>query len=97
MGILILLLVLAAASPAAEHVLVYEEKGRFGGWPANHSVWSWGDEILVGFSAAWHQVKDINRHQADSDKPEEPRLARSLDGGRTWKIETPPGLLPPEQ
>ena len=97
MGFLILLPALAVAAPAAEHVLVYEEKGRFGGWPANHGIWSWGDEILAGFSAAWHQVKDINRHQANSDKPEEPRLARSLDGGRTWKIETPAGLLPPEQ
>lgn len=96
MGLLILLLA-AASSSAAEHVMVYEEPGRFGGWPANHGIWSWGNEVLVGFSAAWHQPKDIGRHQVDSSKPEEPRLARSLDGGLTWKIETPPGLLPPEQ
>jgi hypothetical protein len=30
------------------------ETGRFGGWPANHGIWSWGDEILVGFSAGYH-------------------------------------------
>jgi hypothetical protein len=34
-----------------EHVTVYHRQGRFGGWPANHGIWSWGDEILVGFSA----------------------------------------------
>lgn len=33
----------------------------------------------------------------DPAKPEEPRLARSLDGGATWKVETPRSLLPPEQ
>ena len=32
------------------HLVVYAEPGRFAGWPANHGIWSWGDEILVGFS-----------------------------------------------
>ena len=32
------------------HVKVYCEAGRFGGWPANHGIWSWGNEILVGYS-----------------------------------------------
>lgn len=80
-----------------EHVVVYREAGRFGGWPANHGIWSWGNEILVGFSAAYFQRKSPDRHQYNSQKPEEPRLARSPDGGRTWKIEAPPSLLPPEQ
>jgi hypothetical protein len=79
------------------HVKVYEESGRFGGWPANHGIWSWGNEILVGFSAAWYERKGPDRHQASSSKPEEPRLARSLDGGETWNIEAPKSLLPPEQ
>lgn len=56
-----------------------------------------GDEILVGFSAAWHKVQPSDRHQQDHDKPEEPRLARSLDGGETWLIEAPRDLLPPAQ
>ena len=30
---------------------VYNVKGRFAGWPANHGAWSWGDEFLVAFSA----------------------------------------------
>ena len=40
-------------TPAVRHVDVYFEKGMFGGWPANHGIWSWGDEILVGFSKGY--------------------------------------------
>lgn len=80
-----------------EHIVVYREPGRFGGWPANHGIWAWNDEILVGFSAAWSLKRDPERHQYDPSKPEEPRLARSLDGGRTSVVEAPFSLLPPEQ
>jgi hypothetical protein len=70
------------------HVDVYSVKGRFGGWPANHGIWSWGDEILVGFSAGYY--KDRGRsHHIDKEKPEEHLLARSLNGGETWSIENP--------
>lgn len=78
-----------------EHVRVYFEPGRFGGWPANHGIWSWGNEILVGFSAAWFMKRPPDRHQVDPDRPEEPCLARSLDGGHTWTIERPASLLLP--
>ena len=87
---------LCAAEPVT-NVMVYREDGRLGGWPANHGIWSWGNEILVGFSAAYHKVQPSSRHQQDHDKPEEPRLARSLDGGNTWTIEAPRNLLPPAQ
>ena len=86
----------AAAPRVLEHVIVYKERGRFGGWPANHGIWRWGNEILVGFSAAYFMKMPADRHQVDNTKPEEPGLARSLDGGRTWSIEAPPSLLPPE-
>lgn len=79
------------------HVVVYQEAKRFGGWPANHGIWQWGNEILVGFSAAYFQLKTPDHHQYDNTKPEEPRLARSLNGGETWTIEAPKSLLPPEQ
>src|SRR5690349_14267477 len=72
-----------------KHVVVYRESGRFGGWPANHGIWSWGDEILAGFSAAYFLRKPPDRHPYDHTRPEEPRLARSLDGGETWSIEAP--------
>lgn len=80
-----------------QHVKVYYEPGRFGGWPANHGMWHWGDEILVGFSRGYY--KDLgDRHHIDRDKPEEHLLARSLDGGLTWRIENPAekGFLIPQ-
>ena len=85
------------AEPKIKHVTVYEEQGRYGGWPANHGIWSWGNEIVVGFSAAYYKRQPPDRHQYDHSKPEEPRLARSVDGGETWTIEAPKSLLPPEQ
>src|SRR3954470_16112404 len=72
-----------------ENVVVYNQPGRFGGWPANHGMWAWGDELLVGFSAGYFKDNGPTRHAIDHDRPEEHLLARSLDGGRTWKIENP--------
>jgi predicted neuraminidase len=71
------------------HVKVYAEKGRFGGWPANHGLWAWGDEILVGFSAGYFKDNGPGRHAIDHGRPEEHLLARSRDGGETWAIENP--------
>ena len=70
------------------HVRVYFEKGMFGGWPANHGIWSWGNEILVGFGMGHYKDQGQNHH-IDREKPEIPMLARSLDGGETWSIEDP--------
>ena len=71
------------------HVDVYRKPGRFGGWPANHGIWSWGNEILVGFSAGYHKDNGPDRHAIDHDRAEQHLLARSLDGGETWMIEDP--------
>jgi hypothetical protein len=79
----------AAPEPVVRHVKVYAERGRFGGWPANHGIWSWGDEILVGFSAGYFKDNGPKRHAIDHDRPEEFLLARSRDGGQTWSIENP--------
>lgn len=80
------------------HVKIYYEPGRFGGWPANHGIWAWGDEILVGFSRGYYKDLGPDRHHIDRDKPEEHLLARSLDGGETWTIENPAeqGFLIPQ-
>jgi hypothetical protein len=82
-----------ADSPKAgrffQHVKIYAEPGRFGGWPANHGIWCWGDEILMGFSAGYFKDNGPTKHNIDHEKPEEHLLARSLDGGQTWKIENP--------
>ena len=91
-GCAVCLLAIARLLPADDaptHVKVYAEPGRFGGWPANHGVWSWGDEILVGFSAGYAKDNGPSRHAIDHDRPEEHLLARSRDGGATWSIENP--------
>ncbi len=88
----------AASDPpkVIRNVSVYSVAGRYGGWPANHGIWVWGNEILVGFSAAYYQWLGPNRHPYNRSKPEEPYLARSFDGGETWQIEPAPSLVPPE-
>jgi hypothetical protein len=86
---------LIAAEPALaiKNVTVYHKVGRFGGWPANHGIWSWRDEILVGFEAGYFKDK-TEGHAIDYSRPAQHLLARSLDGGETWAIETPDGLRP---
>jgi hypothetical protein len=82
--------VVVASGPKVEHhVVVFGQDGMFGGWPANHGMWMWGNEILVGFSTGIHKDLGVERHNIDRDKPEHHVLARSLDGGVTWKMEYP--------
>jgi len=79
----------AAQMPVrAKHVTVWKEPGRFGGWPANFGIWSWGDEIVVGFAAAYFKPSRV-QHARDDNRPQTDVQARSLDGGETWKIEEP--------
>jgi hypothetical protein len=96
LGLAIGPVVAAAAEPpkVLRHVVVYAEPGRFAGWPANHGIWSWGDEILVGFSRGFYKDRGPFHH-IDHDRPEEFLLARSRDGGLTWSVEQPqpPGAL----
>jgi hypothetical protein len=72
-----------------KHVRVYFESGRFGGWPANHGIWAWGNEILVGFSRGYYRDLGPERHNIDRERPEVHMFARSLDGGETWVLEDP--------
>ena len=69
---------------------VFSEPGRFGGWPANHGIWGWGNEIVVGFQSCYFKVIDDGSHAIDKSKPKKNLQARSLDGGRSWKIEDGP-------
>src|SRR5262249_30706881 len=82
-------------NPAVSHSIVYRESGRFGGWPANHGIWSWGNEIVVGFRSAHFKVMPVG-HARDPQKPEDEYQARSLDGGKTWTVEKPRELVRPE-
>lgn len=93
------LLLLAAAGTVqgqiqTKNVIVYQQSGRFGGWPANHGIWSWGNEILVGFEVGHYRFSERS-HAIDYSKPAEHVLARSMDGGETWTIEKPEGLKAP--
>ncbi len=87
----------AAVEPTAQHAKVYFEKGRYGGWPATHGIWSWGNEILVGFTSGTYLDRG-EYHHMDPDQPARHLQARSLDGGETWTVETPntKGQLLPE-
>lgn len=87
-------LLFAGVLAAAEHGVVYQEAGRFGGWPANHGMWAWGNELLVGFETGYFR-QTTQGHAIDYTKPAEHVLARSTDGGKTWTIERPEGLKPP--
>src|SRR5580700_8583994 len=79
-----------AGQPAiVQQSSVYFQPGRFGGWPANHGIWAWGNEIVVGFSVGYHQDRGVGFHAIDHDKPERHVLARSLDGGDNWSLEDP--------
>lgn len=94
---LLLLCGVVGAAPAVDgvrNVVVYREAGRYGGWPANHGIWIWGNEILVGFERGYFKL-NTTTHSIDWDRPAEHVLARSLDGGETWMIEHPASLRPP--
>jgi hypothetical protein len=82
----------ASPEPSKKHVIVYAEPGRFAGWPANNGAWIWGDEILVGFSQGYYQANDQG-HSISRDKPSKSVLARSVDGGETWRLEDPDGFV----
>lgn len=76
-----------------EHVVVAGETGQFCGWPANNGVWAWdnGQHILVGFSQGNFVEQEGHNIQGKGDSAPgiRSRLARSVDGGRTWTVEDP--------
>jgi hypothetical protein len=80
-----------------QNVVIYREPGRFAGWPANHGIWHWGDEIVVGFEAGFFHTRRPGEHEHSIDygRNEEHLLARTTDGGANWTIEKPSGLRPP--
>jgi hypothetical protein len=71
-----------------KNVTVYKEAGRFAGWPANNGIWSWGSEIVVGFSLGYHD-NDPKQTSHPIKGPNTQRQARSIDGGETWRVEKP--------
>jgi hypothetical protein len=83
----------ATMQPTLSHTLVYRQPGRFAGWPANYGIWSWGEEVVVGFALGYHDSAG-QFHARDRARPMLPMQARSLDGGRTWAVEPMPLRAP---
>ena len=71
------------------HTIVAVEKGRYHGWPANNGIWSWGNEILVGFT----QGDYVQKTGHSIEGAQENHLARSLDGGKSWRAYRPEGYF----
>jgi Neuraminidase (sialidase) len=71
-----------------ENVTVFKEKNRFAGWPANYGIWSWGNEIVTGFTYGYHD-DDPRQTSHPIKDPTTTRQVRSIDGGKTWKVEKP--------
>ena len=75
-----------------QHVIAAIEKDKFHGWPANNGAWSWGDEILVGYTQADFDV--ARGHNLTGIQ--ESKFARSTDGGETWRMFDPENFLDDE-
>ena len=71
-----------------QNYFAYREDGRFTGWPANNGAWSWDNEILVGFVLGYLKTNSSGGHSIREDMPSSDVLARSLDGGITWEVDT---------
>jgi len=68
------------------HVMVYDEPGRYAGWPANGGFWIWGDEMAVAFECGWFKDRPDwqDGHARDGSRGNEDIVARSSDAGLTW-------------
>lgn len=75
--------------------IVYHNPQEFAGWPANEGMWSWGDEVLVGFEVADYQ-RNEGDHSIDRNSRKRIEFGRSLDGGKTWAAESSPQIGSPE-
>lgn len=75
----------------AEHVVVYYERDKFLGWPANNGAWSAdGVNMLVGFTHGDYQLIKDNHNVGGNQTS---WLARSTDMGQTWKGYDPEGYV----
>ena len=68
-----------------KNIVVWEKEGGYGGWPANFGIWSWEDEIVLGFEAGFFKIVP-GHHYIDRDRPILPMQARSTDGGESWSV-----------
>lgn len=75
-----------------EHITVSYDKNKWNAVPANNGsngpYWQWGDEILTGYTSGVAQFTESG-HQVDDINPLASYLARSTDGGMTWRTWRP--------
>ena len=76
------------------HVVVYHDPAHWAAVPANNGgngpTWQWDDELLVGFNRGIF-ARTERGHQCSNAHPFESWLARSVDGGETWRAWQPDG------
>jgi hypothetical protein len=72
-----------------KHTIVVVEPSRYHGWPANNGIWIWENEILVGFT----QGDYVQKTGHSIDGVQENHLAKSLDGGESWRAFRPEGYF----
>ena len=70
------------------HLIVRHDPGVFYAWPANCGIWSWGEEIAVGFTRGAYRASTDN-HSVDREAPQVCVIARSDDAGERWQLEEP--------
>ncbi|MCC5928798.1 MAG: exo-alpha-sialidase [Cyclobacteriaceae bacterium] len=73
-----------AENSDVQHISVYHEAGKFAAWPANGGMWAWGDELLVCYSVADHEVKQGHTYDIKTARNQ---FSRSRDGGLSWQVE----------
>ena len=78
----------------AQHIALYRKPGRYAGWPANYGIWSWQEEIVVGFTLGFYDANNGGFHTADRNRPFLSMQARSVNGGFSWQVESFPGRTP---
>ena len=78
--------------PNMKHIIVYQEDGKFAGWPANNGAWQFeGDDILVGFTRGDYHLND--GHNIGPEETQLSWVARSTDGGNHWDAYNPPNYV----
>ncbi len=69
-----------------KHIDIFRNPGRYAGWPANYGMWSWGDEIVLAFTAGYPDPTG-GFHARDRSRPLVTMQARSADAGVTWDVQ----------
>jgi hypothetical protein len=76
-----------------QHVTIYRQAGRYAGWPANYGIWSWGREVVAGYTIGYF-LPGEGFHPHDPSKPFLTYQSRTLDGGITWDVQPFAGKTP---